>query len=226
LYSAAARNKSAGRRPVRWRHSIKPKALAGEINSRQVVLIRPDLSLLVLACPDAGSIPEALIQQVDSIVPSSVKRKIGVVTDTGFAPAGSRAEVGSPAWTSVGKDLPFFGILNGLGCIGHTVWIFDVSADLGIACRDADILIIDSAVSERVPESALDLARGVMRTHSIFVHGRQTFQLRPVAPRRQNSVSWEARSTRRAHARGHSAPGDDAGPTRAGASGHSGGRSP
>jgi hypothetical protein len=165
--------------------------LAGKTSSRQVVVIRPDLSLLALACPDAGSIPENVLQQVESIVPSSVKRNIAVVTETVFAPAGSKAEVGSPAWIGVGKDLPFFGILNGLGCIGHTVWIFDVSADLGIACNDADILIIDGAVSERIPEASLDVARGVIRTPNIFVHDRQTFHLRPLRARGQKSVGWD-----------------------------------
>jgi hypothetical protein len=168
------------------------RSLAGEIDSRQVVLIRPDLSLLTLACPDGRSLPAPVIQQIESIAPSSVRRNIAVVTDTGFAPAGTRAEVGSPSWTNVAKDLPFFGILNGLGCIGHAVWIFDASADLGTACRDADILIVDGGVSERVPESSLDVARGVMRTRSIFVHDRQTFQLRPVAPPSQTIVAWDA----------------------------------
>src|SRR5260370_25126923 len=168
------------------------KTLASEINSRQVVLVRPDLSPLALACPAAGSMPEAVIKQVESIVPSSVKRNIAVVTQTGFAPAASRAEVGSPAWTAVEKDLPFFGILNGLGCIGHTVCLFDAAADMAIACRNADILIIDGEVYDRVPESSLDVARGVMRNRSIFVHDRQTFQLRPVAPKAPTGVSWAA----------------------------------
>ena len=167
------------------------RALAAQTGSRQVVLIRPDLSLLALACPDAASMPGDVIQQMESIVPSSVKRNIAVVTDTGSAPAGPRAEVGSPAWAAIGKDLPFFGILNGLGCIGHAVWIFDAAADIRIACQEADMLIIDSAVSGRVPESSLDLARSVMRTQTILVHNRETYKLMPVAPRKPAEVSWE-----------------------------------
>ncbi|MFN7994463.1 MAG: hypothetical protein U0Q18_12730 [Bryobacteraceae bacterium] len=167
------------------------KDLAAQAGSRQVVLIRPDLSLLALACPDAHSIPDDVIQQIESIVPSSVKRNIAVVTDTRVAPSGARAEVDSPAWTGVGKDIPFFGILNGLGCIGHAVWIFDASADLGIACRDADILIIDSGVSQRVPEPSLDSARRAMRTPTIFVHDRETFKLSPVPPTAPKAGSWE-----------------------------------
>ncbi len=170
----------------------RAKAIAADKHSPQVVLVRPDLSLLALACPSASSMPDAVIQQVERIVPSSVKRNIAVLTETGFAPAGPRAEVGSAAWTAVGNDLPFFGILNGLGCIGHTVWIFDVSADLRAACRDAEILIIDGAVSERVAELSLDAACEVLRTRSIFIHDRQKFQLRPVAADRQKSVGWDA----------------------------------
>lgn len=78
---------------------------------------------------------------------------------------------------------------TGLAVLATLCGFFDVSADLGIACRDTDILIIDGAVSERVP---LDVAHGVMRTRSIFVHDRPTFQLRPVTPHGQTIVSWEA----------------------------------
>lgn len=168
------------------------KALASELHSRQVALLRPDLSLLALACPDAASLSPSVLQMAEDILPSTVKRKIAVVADTSFAPAGSRAELGSPAWTSVGNDLPFFGILTGLGCIGHTVWIFDVTVDMAIACRDADVLIIDGGVAERVPESSMDAARGVMRTGNIFVHDRQSFQLRPLSPPGLAAGKWDA----------------------------------
>lgn len=168
------------------------KALASQTDARQVVLIRPDLSLMALACPAADSMPEDAIRKMETIVPSGAKRKIAVVTDTGFAQAGSRAEAGSPAWIAAGKDLPFFGILNGLGCIGHTVWIFDATADLGVACGDADILIIDSAVRDRIPDAALEKAREMVGERNIFVHDRLTFQLHPAASKAHENLNWDA----------------------------------
>jgi hypothetical protein len=156
------------------------KQLAGDGATRQVVLIRPDLSSLTLACPDAAAMPSAVIEQVESIISSRVKRNIAVVTDTSIAPDGHHAAVGSPSWAGVGRNLPFFGLLNGLGCIGHVVWVFDVSADLTVACREADILIIDSAVAARVTDLSRQAVREVMRTASIFIHDRETFRLQPL----------------------------------------------
>ena len=76
-----------------------------------------------------------------------------MATNTGFVPAGTRFEVGSPGWIGLEKDLLFLGILNGLATIGHSVWIFDAAAEIGIACGDADIVVIDSAVLERLESS-------------------------------------------------------------------------
>ena len=53
-------------------------------------------------------------------------------------------------------------MLMGFACIGHSVWIFDGSADVfESGCREADVLIVDSA-----HDSLLSLLTGsaVLRT--------------------------------------------------------------
>src|SRR5947209_7289346 len=160
----------------------RARSLAADGNARQAVLVSPDLALTLYACPDRGSLPDSVIRQMESIVPSSVSRNIAVVTSTDFAPPGeSRVDVGSALWIAAGEALPFFGLLNGLACIGHSVWIFDRSADIEAACRDADLLIVDSEVLESIPAAALDAARQVMRNPQIMVHDRATFRLQPLA---------------------------------------------
>src|SRR5947208_1476148 len=99
------------------------RTLAADGNARHAVLVGPDLGLTLYACPSRESLPDSVIRQMESIVPSSVSRNIAVVTCTGFAAAGvSRVDVGSALWTAAGEALPFFGLLNGLACIGHSVW--------------------------------------------------------------------------------------------------------
>ena len=159
------------------------RALAAQMRSRQVVVVRQDLSLLELACPDQDSMPRDVLQQVQKIVPPSVKRNIAVIASTDFAVGVARAGVGTPGWTAAGDAIPFFALLNGLGCIGHTVWIFDPDADMTIACRDADILLVDSAVAGSVPEASLEAARKVMRASFILMHDRESAQLRPFGAR-------------------------------------------
>src|SRR5689334_4012770 len=66
----------------------KARTLASESDTRQVVLIRPDLSLLIMACPAAGSMPRQVTDQMEAIVSSATPRNIAVISPTGFAPRG------------------------------------------------------------------------------------------------------------------------------------------
>src|SRR5690348_10797799 len=99
----------------------RARSLAADGNVRQAVLVSPDLRLNLYACPNRESMPDNVIRQMESIVQSSVSRNIAVVTCTGFGPPGeSRVAVGSALWKAAGEALPFFGLLNGLACIGHS----------------------------------------------------------------------------------------------------------
>ena len=172
IFSRVFRNPDATRDSSAAFHAARTLAA-----TRNVVVVRPDLSLLALACPAPDSMPSDVVQQMEGIVPSSVKRSIAVITPTAGMPSLAKAEVGSPAWTEVGRTIPFFGLLNGLSYIGHTVWAFDPASAVEAGCKDADVVIIDSVVAD----SSLDAVRQVMRDSSIFIHDRATFRLQPAA---------------------------------------------
>lgn len=110
---------------------------------------------------------------MEAIISSSVKRNIAVVASTAGLPPGATAEPGSAAWAEIEKMIPFFGILNGLAFIGHTVRVVDHT--IGAGSIDAEIVIIDSAVADRVRMEAI-------RASAVFIHDRATFALRPAAP--------------------------------------------
>lgn len=77
------------------------------------------------------------------------------------------------------QTVPFFGMLAGLSYIGHCVWIFEGhSSALAAGCRDADVLIVDSAMAQFLPAGWQDTAAGSMRSPNILLHDRQTFKLR------------------------------------------------
>ena len=167
------------------------RTLAAEDGSRQLILVRPDLSLLSLACPASGSMPAEVVDQIAAIIPSSNRRNIAVITPTGFAPRCSRAEADSEDWDAVGKAVPFFGLLHGLACIGHAVWLFDGRAsEIEAGCREADLLIVDSEVADQFAATSREAARQAMRGTTILIHDRASFQLRPLAPECHPAASW------------------------------------
>lgn len=63
---------------------------------------------------------------------------------------------------------------------GHAVWIFDakVSSLLRVGCRDADVLIVDSAFSPTLSAGWQARAQETMRGKQILLHDRETHQLR------------------------------------------------
>jgi hypothetical protein len=133
-----------------------------------------------------------MVAQMESIVPSAVPRNIAVITPTAFAPRSSNAEVGSPEWVTVGRVIPFFGLLSGLAYVGHSVWLFEGQAsEIEPGCREADILIVDSEVAPRLSADSLERARKSMRGAGIFIHDRATYKLKPLAPVTQTGASWE-----------------------------------
>jgi hypothetical protein len=168
------------------------RALATAASSRKVVMVRPDLSVLELSCPSVESLPRDIIEHAESVLSSKLRRNVAVVTPTGFGARSAKAEVGSAVWNEAGKIIPFFGILNSLACIGHSVWLFDVTSDIEAACRDSDVLIIDSEVAGSLADDRITAARRVMRGSSILIHDRATYQLRPLASEKSSDGGWSA----------------------------------
>ena len=85
----------------------------------------------------------------------------------------------TPRLQAANQAIPFFGMLMGLSCIGHSVWIFDGSASvLESGCREADVLIVDSVRLSDLSSDWQGSAVKVMRNAQILVHDRATYQLR------------------------------------------------
>jgi hypothetical protein len=71
----------------------------------------------------------------------------------------------------------------GIATVGHSVWIFDGAVNvLNAGCRDADVLIVDSASVPLLPADWTIGAEKVMRNPQILVHDRNSYQLRSFQP--------------------------------------------
>jgi len=158
--------------------SVVAKVREATSGGKYVALIRPDRSYLLMGTPRRDQMPEHVVQSIEKLVPPQVKRTIAVIADTYFTwmPDG-----GVPGLQGAAREIPFFGMLMGLGCIGHTVFVFPgVGESLEACCKDADLLIVDEA---QIPSLASDWrakAAAVLRGPQVLVHDRATFKLRAI----------------------------------------------
>lgn len=146
--------------------SIRDKASQGHI----VIL---GMEGRVLSLPALRNVTPEMLAMIEKILPASTKRNVAVMADTSWAKAALSIAVADEA-------IPFFGLLIGFCCAGHTVWIFDPKglAIVSTGCQDADVVIVDQACLPRLPAGWEAIARAVMRNRQILVHDRQTNQLR------------------------------------------------
>jgi hypothetical protein len=132
-------------------------------------------------CPERSTVRPEYVANVERIVPSEAKRNIAVIAPTQpkLEPNDVDAIPGTVDVIAMGRVIPFFGMLIGLATIGHSVWIFDGQPDALVAgCRDADLLLIDSAVAGRLTTKSLELVAPVMRNVNVLAHDRGSGQLR------------------------------------------------
>jgi hypothetical protein len=147
---------------------------AGKKGPRGLVIVRPDRTYLLLR-----PIPETLELRkmaagLERLIPSDVKRNIAVISQTGFGTAGA-----VPSLAETNESIPFLGLLMALTGKGHAVWIFEGHPSaLRAGCRDADGLIVDSAMRPVLQDNWQDAAGAAMRRVNILVHDRASFQLR------------------------------------------------
>jgi len=89
-------------------------------------------------------------------------------------------DAGAVARGELARAIPFLGMLLGLAYLGHAVWVFEGHPSaLAAGCRDADFLIVDSAMLACLAPDWQHLARSVMRGRALYVHDRTSFALRP-----------------------------------------------
>lgn len=145
---------------------------------RYVGIIRPDRSYLLTAPPPKDSMPPQMIQMMAKLVPARPARNISAIADTYFS---LTAGGGFPSLAETGKAIPFFGMLLGLACIGHSVCVFPgVEESLAAGCNGTDLLIVDDAQLELLAADWRSVAALAMRNPNIVVHERATFKLKPI----------------------------------------------
>jgi hypothetical protein len=145
---------------------------------RYVGIIRPDRSYLLIAPPAKGSMAPQMIQMMEKMIPPRPPRSIGAIADTYFS---MKAGGGIPRLAETGQEIPFFGMLLGMACIGHSVCVFTGRDDsLASGCKGADLLIVDDAQMSSLSADWQTVASTAMRSANIVVHERASFKLRPI----------------------------------------------
>jgi hypothetical protein len=137
-----------------------------------LIVVRPDRTLGIMPTPDHP--PQSAVAGISHFVSPAVRRNIAVIAYTGF----SQETFASTSAADANKAIPLFGLLVGLAHIGHSVWIFEGhSSAIAAGCRNADLLIVDSAMLPFLENGWDDKAAKVMRNANILVHDRATFKL-------------------------------------------------
>ena len=137
------------------------------------MILRPSRKYLVV--PPMSGTPELkkFAEGLAKLIPAGTQRNVAVISYTEF-----RGGDEVPSITEANKSIPFFGLLMGLSYLGHAVWVFEGHPTAFQAgCREADVLLVDSAMIPFLQQGWQDAAAAVMRNANILVHNRANFQL-------------------------------------------------
>jgi hypothetical protein len=118
-------------------------AMRARAAQRQLVILRPDRRVLSLPALSRDAAPAAAVAEVEKLLPSATPRRVAAIADMSWSMEAQ------PNLQAAARAIPFFGLLMGFAAIGHAVWIFDGSVLEG--CREADLVIVDSARLESLP---------------------------------------------------------------------------
>ena len=139
-----------------------------------IAILKPDRTHLVMPRLAGAPSLESMAKNLNRMIPAAVPRNIAVIAYTLFETQTGAA----PGLADVNKAIPFLGILVGLSYIGHAVWVFEGHASaLEAGCRDADVLIVDSAMRACLAPAWESDAAAAMRNSNILVYDRATLQL-------------------------------------------------
>ena len=138
----------------------------------KLAVMRADGQCLLLPALAKTSVNPQMVAAVERIIPPTTKRNVAVIGETAWA------STASPSLQTANQAIPFFGMLMGFNCIGHSVWVFDGSANtLSAGCRHADVLIVDGASVSALSSDWQVQARAAMRNPQILIHDRTTYKL-------------------------------------------------
>jgi hypothetical protein len=140
---------------------------------RHIMIVTPSRELMFCPCPIEGTMPDEQVAALEQMASSDEKRNIAAIALNEFS--------GKLDAEKVNSVIPFYGILLGLGYIGHAVWIFEGHPSaLAAGCRRADALMVDSGMIPFLQEDWLDVASSMMRNVAVYVHDRATHSSRRV----------------------------------------------
>jgi hypothetical protein len=145
-----------------------------------LVVVREDGQWLLLPALPRTSVKPEMVAAIERMIPSTTKRNVAVIADTSWATSAA------PSIQIANQAIPFFGLLMGIATVGHSVWTFDGEVNLvNAGCREADVLIVDSASVPLMPADWAIEAEKVMRNPQILVHDRNSYQLRSFQPEQE-----------------------------------------
>jgi len=112
---------------------------------RQVIIVSPGRLLIAKECPIPAELSADALRTLAGLVPPKPPRQIAVIAYT--------------LLDALKKDLrraiPFFDLLRGFATLGHSVWIFEGHPSaLAAGCREADLLLVDSAMLAELEKGA------------------------------------------------------------------------
>jgi hypothetical protein len=147
-------------------------AKARRQSDHQVIIVTPGRMLMVQPSPAPGSMAPEKVASVEQMMPSKAKRHVAAIAFT----------EASGLLKDAPKAIPFLGFLLGFAYIGHSVWVFEGHPSaLSAGCRDADVLIVDSAMVSHLQQDWIAVASSAMKHPEIYVHDRKTYSLRKVS---------------------------------------------
>ena len=162
-------------RPAALSQEEKFKRVRAKAAQGQLVIVRPDGKYLFIPAPRRENAKAEAVVAVERILPSTTKRNVAVIANTTWA------LTDAPDLRRANEAIPFFGLLVGFASIGHSVWVFDGADDmLEQGCREADVLIVDSASLASLSSGWQDKAARVMRNPGILVHDRSSYRLKKI----------------------------------------------
>jgi hypothetical protein len=151
---------------------------------RAVAIVTPGRMIVYQPCPPPGSMEDERIREMRRLMPPQEERKVAVVSYT-MLDALMQDETKT-------KCIPFLGILMAYAYVGYNVVVFEghpTAFESGV--RGCDVLMVDSGMLPFMQADWGGVAFRVMRPGAkIYVHGRKTFSLMPVA-RSGNAQGWQ-----------------------------------
>ncbi|MEO8597241.1 MAG: hypothetical protein ABI759_28240 [Candidatus Solibacter sp.] len=139
-----------------------------------IAILKPDRTHIAMPRLEPSGELREVAASMSRLVDGSVVRNIAVIACTAFAPGAGDA----PGLAEISDAIPFLGMLVGLSYIGHAVWVFEGHATaLAFGCRDADLLLVDSALCAQMGKDWEGICAASMRNANILVHRRDNLQL-------------------------------------------------